>query len=57
MLGLGDGAGGGEGGGVGGAGGVGNAAAAWTALKRSRGDIQGVEVFITLADSDVKWIV
>ena len=56
MLVLGDGAGGGDGGGVGGGGVVGIAAAAWTALKRWWGDIQGVGVFITLADFDIiKW--
>ena len=34
---------------------MGIAAAAWTALRRQRGDIQGVEVFITLADFDIRW--
>ena len=33
---------------------VGIAAAAWTSLKRKRGDIQGVEVFVTLADFDIR---
>ena len=37
------------------AGGVKIAAVAWTALKRYGGDIQGVEVFITLADFDIRW--
>ena len=31
------------------------AAPAWTALKRYRGDIQGVKVFITLVDYDSRW--
>ena len=33
---------------------MGISAAAWPALKRSRGHIQGVEVFITQADSDIR---
>ena len=34
---------------------MGIAAAACTVLKSQRGDIRGVEMFITLADFDIRW--
>ena len=55
QLGLGDGAGGKEVRGTGGGEEVGIAGAAWMALEGQLGDIQCVEMFITLAYFDIKW--